>query len=260
MEERESRAEVGRILEEYERRARTIPEERYLPTEPAVLFMVHQRVRLLLRMLRAEGLLPLAGKKLLEVGCGTGGWLAEFEAWGVKRGDIAAIELDPLRGAAAQARFASLRNPTGQIFARGADIRIGDASSLPWPNASFDLVLQSTVFTSILDGDMRRAVASEMMRVTMPAGAILWYDFFRDNPRNPAVRGVRRREVLSLFPGWEVRLHRVTLAPPIARFLVPLSWTVAHLLEKVRALNTHYVGIIRRPHLAPRPLLNGERA
>lgn len=251
MDESDRRAEVDRILEEYGRRAQLVPAARYLPTEPSVLFMIHQRARVLLQMMRAEGLVPLAGRKLLEVGCGTGNWLADFEAWGVERGGIAAIELDPARGAQAQARFAALRDETGRLLSPGANIRIGDASSLPWADASFDLVLQSTVFTSILDETMRTAVASEMMRVAKPEGAILWYDFFRDNPRNPAVRGVRRREILSLFPGRKVRMRRVTLAPPIARLVVPLSWTVAQLLEKARALNTHYVGIIRFPGAWP---------
>lgn len=241
------KAEVDRILEEYGRRARSGSAGLYMPTEPAVLFMIHERVRVLLRLLRAEGLLPLVGAKLLEVGCGTGSWLADFEAWGVERGNIAAIELDPERGAEAQARFPALRDERGRVLSPGADIRIGDASSLPWEAASFDVVFQSTVFTSILNEGMRKAVAEEMMRVAKPGGVILWYDFFRDNPWNPAVRGVGGPEIRSLFPGRSVRLSRVTLAPPIARRLVPLSWTVAHLLEKARLLNTHYLGIIRLP-------------
>jgi hypothetical protein len=38
----------------------------------------------------------------------------------------------------------------------------------------------------------------------------------------------------------------VTLAPPIARRLVPLSWMAAMALEKLSMLNTHYLGIIRK--------------
>jgi SAM-dependent methyltransferase len=128
-----------------------------------------------------------------------------------------------------------------------ADIRQGNGESLPWADGSFDLVLQSTVFTSILDGAMRATVAGEMARVLSPSGAILWYDFFRDNPRNPDVRGVGSDEIRRLFPGLDVSLRRITLAPPIARRVAPRSWVGAATLEAMRALNTHYLGMLRHP-------------
>ena len=52
---------------------------------------------------------------------------------------------------------------------------------------SFDFVFQSTVFTSILDSEVRKEVAGEMLRVLKPGGVILWYDFHVNNPRNPDV-------------------------------------------------------------------------
>jgi hypothetical protein len=85
-----------------------------------------------------------------------------------------------------------------------------------------------------------------MLRVLAPGGAILWYDFFVDNPSNPHVRGVRRREIEALFPGCRVSLRRATLAPPLARRIVPVSWNLAALLESLRVLDTHYFGMIRR--------------
>jgi ubiquinone/menaquinone biosynthesis C-methylase UbiE len=90
----------------------------------------------------------------------------------------------------------------------GADLRHGDASRLPWPSGHFDIVLQSTVFSSILEAAMRAAVAAEMTRVLAPGGANLWNDFFVDSPRNRAVRGIRRREIAALFPGFDVELRR----------------------------------------------------
>ena len=80
----------------------------------------------------------------------------------------------------------------------------------------------------------------------MPGGAVLWYDFFVNNPRNPHVRGVGAKVIRLLFPGFGVRLARVTLAPPLARRLVPLSRTIAFALEATKVLNTHYLGVIRR--------------
>src|ERR1700681_993182 len=80
-----------------------------------------------------------------------------------------------------------------------ADLRLGNASELPWPAESFDLLSQSLVFTSILDAGLKHAVAKEMLRVLKPGGSIVWFDFRVSNPTNPEVKGLRRSEIRSLF-------------------------------------------------------------
>jgi len=53
-------------------------------------------------------------------------------------------------------------------------------------------------------------------------------------------------EIQSLFPGCDVRLKRITLAPPLTRRVAPYSWLVCYLLSKVPFLCTHYLGVIRK--------------
>src|SRR5207247_9664110 len=106
-------------------------------------------------------------------------------------------------------------------------------------------VFQGTVFTSILDSELKAQVAAEMIRVTKDDGLILWYDFRVDNPRNPDVRGVNRHEIQKLFPACRVTLRRVTLAPPLVRRLAPCSSSGCYLVEKLRSLRTHYLGPLR---------------
>lgn len=228
-------SEADRIVAEYARRAREIPVDRYAPSAPAQLLHRQLRERALLDLLRSAGMLPLAGRRILDVGCGAGQWLVDFETWGADRSALAGIDLLPDRIDAARVRLTP-----------GADIRSGDASTLPWASGSFDIVLQSMLFSSVLDRGMRLAVAREMARVLADDGAIVWHDFFADNPRNRAVRGVRRRELATLFPGFSADLRRVTLAPPLARLVAPRSPLVASVLEALRVLNTHYVGVLRR--------------
>jgi ubiquinone/menaquinone biosynthesis C-methylase UbiE len=225
---------VERIRAEYQRRQREVPPDFYALYQPSNLYIHHGQVRALLWALRTANLLPLKDCRILEVGCGRGNWLSVFEDFEAQRGHLAGIDLDAARVACCLQRFA------------GADVRVGDASKLPWGDGQFDIVFQSTVFTSILDIGMKRAVAREMLRVLKPQGAILWYDFHVNNPRNPHVRGVGRREIQSLFPGCRMALRRVTLAPPLARRLVPISWTLSTLVEALRILNTHYFGVLRR--------------
>ncbi len=235
--------EARRILAEYERREREIGAERYSLVQPVNLFFHYGRSASCSRLLAQHGFLPLAGRKVLEVGCGHGGWLPDFEAWGVRRRDLAGIELDPNRAAAAAERLGATATLEGGRGV-GADIREGDAESLPWEDETFDLVVQSTVFTSVLDAGSRARIAAEMRRVLRPAGAILWYDFTYDNPRNPSVRGIRVVEIRRLFPDLTLSSARVTLAPPLARFVVPRAPALAALLESARLLNTHVLALL----------------
>jgi hypothetical protein len=67
-----------------------------------------------------------------------------------------------------------------------------------------------------------------------------------NNPRNPDVRGVKKKEIYELFPNCEIHLKRITLAPPLARAIAPFSIILCQLLEKFPLLCTHYIGVIRR--------------
>jgi hypothetical protein len=67
-----------------------------------------------------------------------------------------------------------------------------------------------------------------------------------DNPRNPDVKGLKRRAIASLFPGCSLHLRGITLAPPIVRTLAPHSRVICHLLERIAPLCTHSLGLIRK--------------
>jgi len=234
-------AEIARIRSEYARRNREIPGDFYSWTRDVNFYTHCQTARAALRALVQAGMFPLSGRRVLDAGCGAGVWLLEFAQWGADR--LHGIDLDPARLELA-----------GRCLPN-ADLRCGDARELPWPDASFDVMSQFTVFTSILDPSVKQAVATEMLRVLKPGGVILWYDFRFNNPANPHVRGIEDGEIRSLFRNCDVTLKRVTLAPPIARRVVPVSWIGAAVLEQIPWLRTHYVAVIRRPGTLDRTLL-----
>jgi hypothetical protein len=75
------------------------------------------------------------------------------------------------------------------------------------------------------------------------------YDF-RLNPTNPQTRGIsyfsiRPAEIKRLFPNCHYEFHRITLAPPIARRVVPISWMLALFLESLKIFNSHYLAVIK---------------
>ncbi len=225
--------DLDRLRVEYADRARRLAaDNRYSSFNQANLFILQQRQRSITQALRTHQLLPLDGKIVLDLGCGSGGVLLEWLGLGVKAGDCHGVDLLPSRLLVARERLPGI----GLLCADGCD--------LPYPEASFDLVLQFTVFSSILDPATRQAIAKEMLRVLRPNGAIVWYDFWL-NPTNRQTQGMRPGEIRQLFPGCHRHLYRVTLAPPLARSLVAISWILALFLEKLRMFNSHYLAIIQ---------------
>ena len=93
---------------------------------------------------------------------------------------------------------------------------------------------------------MKRAMAAEMVRILAPQGRILWYDFSYNNPKNPDVRGIGKREIQALFPGLEMKTRRITLAPPLGRIVAPFSIVLYYLLSRVRPLCTHLLCLLRK--------------
>jgi SAM-dependent methyltransferase len=228
--------EQQRVLAEYLRRERELPVDLYAPWQPTEMFMRLSRKRLATTMLKEAGVFPSAGSRCLEVGFGTLGWLGELISWGVRECDIHGLELDPVRAEKAKAIL-----PV-------ADLRVGDATQIPWEDGAFDMVIVSTVFTSILNPSVRRQVAEQITRVLKPGAALLWYDFAFDNPGNSAVKKVDRKELRQLFPALGGKLRKVTLAPPIARVVAPRSWLLATLLEAAPLLRTHLMGVLIKAH------------
>ena len=115
-----------------------------------------------------------------------------------------------------------------------------------WPDASFDILTQITVLATITSATARLEIVSEMLRVVRPGGLILSYDMRVNNPANSKVRALPAAEIRGLFPGFAIELRSLTLAPPIARRIVPLSWVLAMALEKVPYLRTHCLTLIRK--------------
>jgi ubiquinone/menaquinone biosynthesis C-methylase UbiE len=227
------RGEADRIRKAYEARGLRNAGSRYSLTSTANLMAVQERERLLLEQFSRRGW-NVADLDCLDVGCGSGGELARLIASGADPTRLHGIDLRDEVIAVAKDRLPA------------CDLVVGDASQLPYSTASMDLVLQFTVLSSILDDEVRRRVAAEMIRMCRPSGVIVSYDFVM-NPTNPDTRGLNRREIRRLFPGCAIRIHSVTLAPPIARRIAPRSRRLAALVGALPPLRSHLIAFITPP-------------
>ncbi|MDZ7813103.1 MAG: class I SAM-dependent methyltransferase [Ideonella sp.] len=165
---------------------------------------------------------------LVEVGCGAGGNLLEFLRAGFMPAHLTGCELLPERLATAR-----------EVLPESVRLLVGDASALSIAPASQDIVFQATVFSSLLQDETQERLAHAMWQWLKPGGAVLWYDFCMDNPRNRDVRGVPLSRVQALFPQGRLKAQRLTLAPPIARRICRLHPSLYHLFNALPLLRSH---------------------
>lgn len=226
--------ELIQIRERYQRRETSPRRGRYSYFNPDILFMVQVRQRKLLELLKRHGFEHLKDKYILEIGCGGGGWLRDFVQWGADPDRLYGIDLLENR-----IRVAQRLSPNFHYA-------VENAEHLGFGDQFFDLVLLATCLTSVLDTAVRSHIAQESLRVLRHGGIVVWYDFRCNNPSNPDVKGIGRKEIRNLFGNLQYDFSLVTLAPPIARVVAPVSWLACELLAKLHFLKTHYLVIIKK--------------
>lgn len=209
---------------------------RYDFLQPDVWRAVQERQREMLALFARAGWTGCADKRAVEVGCGAGGNLLELLRLGFLPERLQGIELLPERAAHAR-----------HVLPATLRVIEADAAQADIAPGSQDLVLQFTVFSSLLDPATRRAMAAAMWRWLAPGGAVLWYDLRVDNPRNPDVRGLPLSEVRALFAPAPVVARRVTLAPPLARAVCRIAPRLYPVCNALPALRTHLLAWIEKP-------------
>src|SRR3954467_4319018 len=171
--------ETELVRERYVRRELAGRSSVYGPFKPSTYMPDQERTRALIAWVNECGIAPVETRRVLEVGCGSGVNLLQLIAFGFAPENLVGNELLEDRIEIARRRLPS-----------ALELHTGDAARLDLPDESFDVVFQSTVFTSILDSDFRSTLAQKMWSLVKPGGGILWYDFMFNNPRNRDVRGV----------------------------------------------------------------------
>lgn len=217
--------EEDKIKQRYERRksAHTISNEVYSD------FIVKERNLIYERIIK-ECFNSVQNLRVLEIGAGNGGNIQFFKNMGVKPNLIFANEL-------MDDRLVNLKKTH-------PDIQIIPGNAMEISNElKFDIVFQSTVFTSVLDDSFRVNLADKMKSLLKPGGIILWYDFMYNNPKNKDVKRVSKSEVHKLFHELNfVFGSKCTLAPPVGR-RVGKCYTFFNLFSFLR---THYIAVYKK--------------
>jgi SAM-dependent methyltransferase len=228
-------SEAAEVRRRYDRRlADSGAESVYHPTRLDRVLLRQRKEMHIARRLRERWLTRIATARVLEVGCGSGANLAMFMSFGFAPENLCGVELLEERVAAAH-----------RLLPPGISVTFGDATRQGFAAESFDIIIQSTVFSSILDRGVRAELARQMWTWLRPGGEIYWYDLAVDNPRNRDVVGIPRREIHALFPEGSIECRRITLAPPIARRIKRAAW-LYRVLDAVPLLRSHTLAWIAK--------------
>jgi SAM-dependent methyltransferase len=222
-------SEAERIREVYEAREQSIPAERYSYRNVGTRLIERELEDVLLSWLP-----DLRAKRILEVGCGRGDRLQHLIRWGASPENLVGVEI--IRDRADEARNSL---PSCALICHSSAERLTHLGT-------FDLIFQFTMFTSILDFEVKKTIASQMLYVLRPGGLIVWYDMFWKNPWNPHMHPIGKPQIRQLFPNCDIRCRRATFVAPLARRLGPYSLLACRALAALRFLSTHYLALISK--------------
>lgn len=138
------------------------------------------------------------GERVLDVACGTGIVARRAASRVGETGQVAGLDMSPAMLAVAAAQAAASRTPIRW--------HEGNATALPWPEGSFDVVFCQHGLQFVPD---RATAVREMYRVLAPGGRVL----------------VMALQALALHPVFEVLVESVArhLALPVAAFMTPFA-------------------------------------
>src|SRR5689334_21117038 len=110
-------------------------------------------------------------ERILDIGCGRGAVLTAV-ARRLTTGRVTGVDIWNARDQSGNAREVTERNASLEGVADRVAIETGDMRALPFPEASFDLVVSSLAIHNISASSERRQAIAEAFRVLKPGGRL----------------------------------------------------------------------------------------
>jgi arsenite methyltransferase len=138
---------------------------------------------------------------VLDMGCGRGAVLTAV-ARRLSTGRVTGVDIWSRKDQSGNAREVTLRNASLEGVGDRVQIETGDMRALPYPDATFDLVVSSLAIHNIRSNADRKRAVMEGFRVLKPGGRIVIADIrstamYRETLRALGASNVERRRL-----GW----------------------------------------------------------
>jgi demethylmenaquinone methyltransferase/2-methoxy-6-polyprenyl-1,4-benzoquinol methylase/phosphoethanolamine N-methyltransferase len=140
---------------------------------------------------------PVAGERVLDVGCGTGSLAVALKATIGQTGSVQGVD--------ASEEMIEVARRKATRAGVDAGFQVGLAEAIPFPAQSFDLVVSQLAFHH-LPGDLKQRAFKEIHRVLKPGGRCLIVDF--EPPKTALGRLVGRMHLGPEMMQTDVRHYR----------------------------------------------------
>jgi SAM-dependent methyltransferase len=149
---------------------------------------------------RTRGVFSLEGLRILDIGCGRGHQMRTFLEYGADPRLLVGVEI---------------RQVTPEVMAQLCPhlrVEMYDGAHLPFVDATFDLVTQHQMISSVLAPELRLQLCREMWRVLAPGGYIFYWDLLVTQAPNHEDAG-KPLLLDELFPDLPREEHLVSKYP-----------------------------------------------
>jgi arsenite methyltransferase len=146
--------------------------------------------------------LDLSGdERVLDIGCGRGAVLVQV-AKRLTTGRAVGIDLWRVADQSGNSEAATRRNLTAEGVAERVEVLTADMTDLPFPDASFDVVLSSIAIHNVPTTHGRAAAISEAIRVLRPGGRLVIVDIKGTNEYRACLYGAGITQLGMRDLGW----------------------------------------------------------
>jgi arsenite methyltransferase len=140
-------------------------------------------------------------ERVLDVGCGRGAVLTAI-ASRLRTGRVTGVDLWITRDQSGNAQAVTLRNAALEGAADRIDVRTADMRALPFPDATFDLVVSSLAIHNISSNAERARAVTETWRVLKPGGRLVIADIRATHLYATTVAALGATDVMRRRLGW----------------------------------------------------------
>lgn len=186
------------------------------------------------RSLAAMGL-DIGSLRIADIGCGDGWTLRFLCELGAKLENLVGIDLGINRLNVAKSKNALIQ------------FMHADATGIPLSSNTFDVVIQSTLFSSIPSYNLRQLASTEIIRLTKPRGFVVWLDLYRIYPHTASLHAIDQREIRDLFPNWIAKFRYTYLRMDWLIWLLYRFPRICSLLDGLPFASQCLSGYLRRP-------------